>query len=103
MSPVVSYLDPNRRWRWGYFEPRFFKLVGDRLVAVASTEPFDISLSFAEAFAKDGAVYRDVFLVTCRVQREVCERVLDAARSLWIDELLPHMIDVVKALTLMRM
>jgi hypothetical protein len=102
MSPVIDYMDTNKKWKWGYFEPRFFRLVSDRLVAVASTEPFDISLSFAEAFAKDGTVYRDVFLVTCRVQREVCERVLDAARSLWIDESLPHRLDVVKALTLMR-
>jgi hypothetical protein len=32
MSPVIDY----RKWRWGYFEPAFFKIVGDRVVNVAS-------------------------------------------------------------------
>jgi hypothetical protein len=102
MPVIINYLDPNRKWKWGYFEPRFFRVQGDRLVAVASTEPFDVSLSFAEAFADDGTIYRDVFLVTCRVRREICEKILDVARSLWVSEPPPHRIDVVKALTLMR-
>jgi hypothetical protein len=100
---IVTYMDQNRRWKWGYFEPKFFRLHGDRVVNVASTQPFDISLQFAEAFAADGAVYRDVFLVTCRVDREVCERILDVARSLWISEPPPSMLDVVKALTLIKL
>jgi hypothetical protein len=100
---ILTRFDENKRWKWGYFEPRFFRVQGDRLVAVASTEPFDISLSFAEAFAADRTIYRDVFLVTCRVSREICERILDAARSLWISEPPPHMLDVVKALTLIKL
>ena len=74
---IVTYMDQNRKWKWGYFEPKFFRVQGDRIVDVASTEPFDVSLQFAEAFATDDARYRDVFLVTCRVSREVCERILD--------------------------
>ena len=100
---IITYLDQNRKWKWGYFEPRFFRVQGDRLVAVASTEPFDVSLSFAEAFAADRTIYRDVFLVTCRVSREICERILDVARSLWISEPPPHRLDVVKALTLIKL
>jgi hypothetical protein len=100
---IITYLDQNRKWKWGYFEPTFFRLIGDRVVAVASTEPFDISLSFAEAFAADRTIYRDVFLVTCRVSREICERILDVARSLWISEPPPHRLDVVKALTLIKL
>jgi len=100
---IVTYMDQNRKWKWGYFEPKFFRVQGDRIVNVASTEPFDVSLQFAEAFATDDARYRDVFLVTCRVSREVCERILDVARSLWISEPPPHIVDVVKALTLIKL
>ncbi len=99
---VLTYMDPNRRWKWGYFEPKFFRVIGDRIVRVASTEPYDISLQFAEAFAADDAIYRNVWLVTCRVQHDICERVLDVARSLWISEPPPHLLDVVKALTLIK-
>jgi len=99
----VTRLDQNRRWKWGYYEPRFFRIVLDSVVAVSSTEPFDVSLQFAEAFAADGTVYRDVFLVTCRVSRDICNRLHDIARSLWISEPPPHLIDVVKALTLVRL
>ena len=102
MPTVTDRFDPNKRWRWGYFEPRFFKITGDRIVAVASTDEFDVSLQFAEAFADDNTIYRDVFLVTCRVRREICERILDVARSLWISEPPPHRLDVVKALTMMK-
>jgi hypothetical protein len=102
MSPVVSYMSQDRRWKWGYYEPKFFKIVGDKIVNVVSTEPFDVSLQFAEAFADDGTIYRDVFLVTCRVSREICEKMLDVARSLWISEPPPHILDVVKALTLLK-
>jgi len=100
---IITRLDQSRKWKWGYFEPKFFRVQGDKIVNVASTEPFDVSLQFAEAFAADGAIYRDVFLVTCRVSREVCERILDVARSLWISEPPPHIVDVVKALTLIRL
>ena len=99
---IVTYMDQNRRWKWGYSEPRFFRVQGDKIVAVASTGPFDVSLQFAEAFAVDGTIYRDVFLVTCKVSRDICERILDVARSLWISEPPPHMLDVVKALTLIK-
>ncbi len=102
MSPVIDYLDPNKKWKGGYFEPFFFRIVGDRIVRVVSTEPFDVSLSFAEAHAADGTIYRDVFLVTCRVRRDICERILDVARSLWVSEPSPHQLDVVKALTMMK-
>jgi hypothetical protein len=100
---IVTHLSQDRKWKWGYFEPRFFRLHGDKIVNVASTQPFDISLQFAEAFAADGAIYRDVFLVTCRVSREVCERILEVARSLWISEPPPHILNVVKALTLIKL
>jgi len=99
---VLTYMDQNRRWKWGYFEPKFFRVVGDRIVVVADTEPFDISLQFAESFADDETRYRNVWLVTCRVQRDICERILDVAHSLWISEPPPHLLDVVKALTLIR-
>jgi hypothetical protein len=102
MSPVVDHMSQDKKWRWGYFEPVFFKIVGDRIVNVASTEPFDISLQFAEAFADDDTVFRNVWLVTCNVRREICEKMLDAARALWISEPPPHKKDVVKALTLMK-
>jgi hypothetical protein len=102
MPAVIDYMDPNKKWRWGYAEPRFFRVQGDRIVAVASTEPFDISLKFVEAFADDGTVYRNVWLVTCRVRREVCEKILDVARSLWVSEPPPHRLDVIRALTLMK-
>jgi hypothetical protein len=97
------YMDQNRRWRWGYYEPRYFKIVGDEIVNAAPTEPFDISLQFAEAFADDGTRYRNVWLIECRVRRDICERVYDVARSLWISEPPPHLIDVVKAITLIRL
>jgi len=100
---IVAHLDQSRRWKWGYYEPKFFRVEGDRIVAVSSTEPFDISLQFAEAFAADGAIYRDVFLVTCNVRRDICNRLHDVARSLWISEPPPHLVDVVKALTLVRL
>jgi hypothetical protein len=96
-------MDPNRRWKWGYYEPKFFRVQGDRVVVAKPAEPYDISLQFAEAFAADGAIYRDVFLVTCRVSRDICERILDVARSLWVDDPPSHIIDVVKALTLVRL
>ncbi len=102
MPAVISYLDPNKKWKGGYFEPIFFRITGDRIVRVASTEPFDISLSFAEAHAADGTIYRDVFLVTCRVRREICEKIADTARSLWVSDPPPHKLDVIKALTLMK-
>jgi hypothetical protein len=100
---VLTYMDQNKKWKWGYFEPKFFKIDGDRIVAVASTKLYDVSLQFAEAFADDGTIYRDVFLVTCRVRRDICEKMLDVARSLWVAEPPPHLIDVVKALTLIRL
>jgi hypothetical protein len=95
-------MDQNKKWKWGYYQPKFFRIDNSQIVAVASTKPYDVSLQFAEAFADDGTVYRDVFLVTCRVRRDICEKMLDVARSLWISEPPPHIVDVVKALTLMR-
>ncbi len=102
MSAVIDRLDPSKKWKWGYFEPIFFRIQGDKIVRVASTEPFDISLQFAEAFATDGTIYRDVFLVTCRVEREICEKIADTARSLWVSEPPPYKLDVIKALTMMK-
>jgi hypothetical protein len=102
MSSVIDYMDPAKRWKGGYFEPVFFRIVGDKVVRVASTEQFDVSLSFAEAHATDGTIYRDVFLVTCRVRHEICEKIAEVARSLWISEPPPHILHVVKALTMMK-
>jgi hypothetical protein len=102
MPAVIDYMDTNKKWRWGYFAPAFFRVDGDRIVAVASTKPFDLSLQFAEAFADDRTIYRNVFLVTCKVRREVCEKILDVARSLWVSEPPPHRLDVIRALTLMK-
>jgi hypothetical protein len=101
---IVTQLDQTRRWKWGYYEPKFFRVQGDRVVvARPPAEPYDISLQFAEAFAADDTIYRDVFLVTCRVSRDICERILDVARSLWVSEPPPHITDVVKALTLVKL
>jgi hypothetical protein len=96
-------MDQSRRWKWGYFEPKFFRVQGGRIVNVASTEQFDISLQFAEAFAADGTIYRNVWLVTCRVQRDICDRVYDVARAYVAAAQISTTLHVIKALTLIKL